>query len=157
MHYFISCSYHINKIHLCKLTKVALVNFSVYITFNLLLFLVCFQWNSVRTEILLTTSLYYKFSLIWQKTYLLMTNFPLSILSHPQWNGSSSLIFLASILALASCIYFPQGVHSTITASRPGLAFDINAQHDIPSKAHSSKWAPNGPVINNKRVPKCLK
>ena len=120
------------------------VNFLFWIL-NLLLFLVCFQWNSERKEILLTTSLYYKFSLIWQKTYLLMTNFPLSILSHPQRNGSSSLIFLPSILAQASCTHCPQSVHSTITASMPGLAFDINAQHAIPSKAHSSKWAPNGP------------
>jgi hypothetical protein len=38
LHYFISCSYHINKIHLCKLTKVALVNFSVHITLTKLKF-----------------------------------------------------------------------------------------------------------------------
>ena len=74
-----------------------------------------------------------------------MTNFPLSILSHPQRYGSSSLIFFASILAQASYTHCPQSVHSIITASMPGLAFDINAQQDIPSKAHLSKWAPNDP------------
>ena len=74
-----------------------------------------------------------------------MTNFPLSILSHPQRYGSSSLIFFASILAQASCTHCPQSVHSIITASMPELAFNINAQQDIPSKAHSSKWAPNDP------------
>ena len=43
------------------------------------------------------------------------------------------------LIFLASCTHCPQSLHSIITASMPGLAFDINAQHDIPSKAHSSK------------------
>lgn len=59
-------------------------------------------------------SLYSNFSMIWQKSYLFIKNFPFSILSHPQRNTSSSLFFLC---INSGTYHAPIGhkVHSTNT------------------------------------------
>ena len=127
-----------------KGTRMSEAKFPV-LNFKSLWCLNCFQWNSVKKQTMLhctINSAFYD-----KNSYLLTSNLPLWILSHPHRNGSSSLIFLALVLAQTSCTHCPQSVHSTIMASSSmsWLAFDINAQHDIPSNAHSSKCAPNGP------------